>query len=133
MAYTKTEVYPSDLSDGQWELIAPVLRQAVGRDGRISRRKILNAIFYVHRTGCQWRFLPKSYPHWKTVYSCFWRWQRSGAWDEVLETLRVQVRYAQGRNAHPTAASVDSQSVKSTEKGGLVDMTVRKSCVDASA
>ena len=116
-----------------------MLRQAVGRGGRISRRAVLNAIFYVHRTGCQWRFLPKGYPKWKTVYSCFWRWQRSGAWDvgRVLETLRVEVRYAQGRsarsNAHPTAASVDSQSIKSTEKGGLVAMTAaNEKCADVS-
>ena len=129
---TKT-VYPSDLSDAQWELVAPVLRQAVGRGGRISRREILNAIFYVHRTGCQWRFLPQNYPKWQTVYLCFWRWQKSGAWDEVLNALRVEVRYAQGRSAHPTAASVDSQSVKSTEKGGLVAMMGPKSCVGASA
>ena len=133
MARTKKEVYPSDLSDEQWSLVAPVLRQAVGRGGQISRREILNAIFYVHRTGCQWRFLPQSYPHWKTVYSCFWRWQKSGAWDSVLETLRVEMRYAQGRTAHPTAASVDSQSVKSTEKGGLVDTMVPKGCAGASA
>ena len=133
MSVKKAEVYPSDLSDEQWELIAPVLHIAVGRIGRVSRRRILNAIFYVHRTGCQWRFLPQSYPHWKTVYSCFWRWQQSGAWDVVLDTLRVDMRYEQGRKARPTAASVDSQSVKSTEKGGLVAMTEPKSCVGASA
>jgi len=133
MSRRKKTVYPSDLSDAQWELVAPVLRQAVGRGGRIWRREILNAIFYVHRTGCQWRFLPQNYPKWQTVYSCFWRWQKSGAWDEVLNALRVEVRYAQGRSAHPTAASVDSQSVKSTEKGGLVAMMEPKSCVGASA
>ena len=116
MPRKKPEVYPSDLSDEQWELLSPVLRIAVGRDGRISRRRILNAIFYVHRTGCQWRFLPHSYPKWTTVYSCFWRWQKTGVWDAVLEALRVEVRYAQGRAAHPTAASVDSQSVKTSEK-----------------
>jgi len=77
----KPEVYPGDLSDEQWDLVSPALRAAVGRSGRISRRSILNAIFYVHRTGCQWRFLPHSYPHWKTVYSFFWRWQRTGVWD----------------------------------------------------
>ncbi len=132
MSRTQKEIYPSDLSDAQWEIVAPVLRQAVGRGGRISRRAVLNAIFYVHRTGCQWCFLPKSYPKWKTVYSCFWRWQRSGVWDVVLETLRVEWRYAQGRSAHPTATSVDSQSVKSTEKGGLVAMTEPKRCADVS-
>ena len=133
MSRPKKVVYPSDLSDAQWELVAPVLRQAVGRGGRISRREILNAIFYVHRTGCQWRFLPRNYPKWQTVYSCFWRWQKSGAWDTVLDALRIEMRYAQGRSAHPTAASVDSQSVKSTEKGGLVAMMESKSCVGASA
>ncbi len=133
MSRRKKTVYPSDLSDAQWELVAPVLRQAVGRGGRISRRAILNAIFYVHRTGCQWRFLPQDYPKWQTVYSCFWRWQKSGSWDAVLDALRIEMRYAQGRSAHPTAASVDSQSVKSTEKGGLVAMMEPKSCVGASA
>jgi putative transposase len=132
MSRKKPEVYPSDLSDEQWELVAPVLRVAIGRNGCISRRRILNAIFYVHRTGCQWRFLPQSYPHWKTVYSCFWRWQQSGVWDVVLDTLLVEVRYEQGRKARPTAASVDSQSVKSTEKGGLVATTEPKSCLGAS-
>ncbi len=127
MSRPKKVVYPSDLSDAQWELVAPVLRQAVGRGGRISRREILNAIFYVHRTGCQWRFLPRNYPHWQTVYSCFWRWQRSGAWDAVLDALRIEMRYAQGRSAHPTAASVDSQSIKTSEKGGLVAMMEPKS------
>ena len=133
MARPKKEDYPSDLSDAQWSLVAPVLRRAVGRSGRVSRRAILDAIFYVHRTGCQWRFLPKSYPNWKTVYSCFWRWQKSGVWDVVLQTLRVQVRYAQGRAPFPTAASVDSQSVKSTEKGGRAATTEPKGCVGASA
>ncbi len=129
----KKEVYPSDLSDAQWSVVAPVLRQAVGRGGRLARRELLNAIFYVHRTGCQWRYLPKSYPKWQSVTSCFWRWQRSGAWDAVLQALCVEVRYAQGRSAHPSAASIDSQSVKTTEKGGLVAMTGPRNSVGASA
>jgi putative transposase len=127
MSRAKSEIYPSDLSDAQWEVVAPVLRRAVGRSGRIARREILNALFYVHRTGCQWRYLPQSYPKWKTVYSCFWRWQRSGVWDAVLDELRVEMRYAQGRTAHPRAAIVDSQSVATTEKGALeVLMATRK-------
>lgn len=133
MSRHKKEVYPSDSSDAQWKLVAPVLRQVIGRSGRVSRRALLNAIFYVHRTGCQWRFLPHSYPKWTTVYSCFWRWQKSGVWDAVLEALRVEVRYAQGRTAHPTAASVDSQSVKTSEKGGLVATTAPRNCAVASA
>ena len=126
-------VYPSDLSDEQWEFIAPILRAAIGRSGRISRRAILNAIFYVHRTGCQWRYLPKEYPHWKSVYSCFWRWQRSGVWDAVLDELRLDMRYVQGRTAIPSAAIIDSQSVPTTEKGGSEDSTATKGSRDASA
>jgi len=98
----------SDLSDSQWQLVAPVLRQVIGLSGRGWRRALLNAIFYVHLTSCQWHFLPPSYPKWTTVYLCFRRWEKSGVWDAVLDALRVEVRYAQGRTAHPRAASVDS-------------------------
>ncbi len=125
-------VYPSDLSTDQWSLVAPVLHAAIGRSGRVSRREILNAIFYVHRTGCQWRYLPKSYPNWKTVYSCFWRWQKSGAWDTVLQALCVEMRYAQGRTAAPSAAIVDSQSVATTEKGGSKALTATRKSKGAS-
>lgn len=82
----------------------------------------MNAIFYQLRTGCQWRYLPREYPKWKTVYSCFWRWQRSGVWDRVLAALPPQVCQAQGRGAYPTVAVMDSQSVKTTEKGGCAVM-----------
>jgi putative transposase len=123
MPRSRKVVYPSDLSDAQWQTVAPVLRAATGQPGKVSRRAILNAIFYVLRTGCQWRFLPKSYPNWKTVYSCFRRWSQNGVWDQVVDALRVQVRYEQGRKALPTAAVIDTQSVKTTEKGGDAAMT----------
>jgi putative transposase len=118
MPRVRKAVYPSDLSNEQWRIVAPVLREACGRSGRIHRRDLLNAIFYVLRTGCQWRFLPKSYPNWASVYSCFRRWSLNGVWDRVVEALRVQVRSDQGRQALPTAAVIDTQSVKTTEKGG---------------
>lgn len=125
-------VYPSDLSDEQWRLVAPVLRRACGRCGRVPRRDVLNAIFYVLRTGCQWRYLPQSYPKWKSVYSCFRRWSLNGVWDQVVEALRVQVRYDQGRKPLPPAAVVDTQSVKTSEKGGAVAMTEPKRSRGAS-
>lgn len=123
MSRPRKVFYPSDLSDAQWSVVAPVLRGVLGHSGHVPRREILNAIFYVLRTGCQWRYLPQSYPNWKTVYSCFRRWSLSGAWDEVVAALRVEVRYAQGRKALPRAAVMDTQSVKTTEKGGLVATT----------
>ncbi len=125
-------IYPSDLSNAQWTVVAPVLRAACGRSGRLPRRALLNAIFYVLRTGCQWRYLPQSYPKWSSVYSCFRRWSRNGTLDKVVEALRVEVRYAQGRQALPTAAVIDTQSVKTTEKGGLVVMTEPRRSRDAS-
>jgi len=95
------------------------------------RRALLNAIFYVLRTGCQWRYLPQSYPKWTTAHSAFRRWSQNGTWDKVVEALRIEVRYSQGRTARPTAAIRDTQSVKTTEKGalwaeGLGDTTMPK-------
>lgn len=118
--------YPSDLSEAQWQIVAPVLRAATGRSGRVSRRAVLNAIFYIQRTGSQWRYLPKSYPKWQTAYSCFWRWQRNGVWDKVLATLQIKVRLEQGRPPLPSVAVIDSQSTKTTEKGGHAAMMAAK-------
>lgn len=133
MSRPRKIVYPSDLSDAQWQLVGPVLRQATGHSGHIPRREILNAIFYVLRTGCQWRYLPKSYPNWATVYTCFRRWSLNGVWDEVVAALRVEVRTSQGRQALPTAAVIDTQSVKTSEKRGQEAMTEPRSFRGASA
>lgn len=119
---TSKAKYPSDLSDEQWAILGPLIRAATGQPGTIDRRAIVNAIFYQLRTGCQWRYWPREYPNWKTVYSGFWRWQRSGLWDQVLGALQPMVRQAQGWNAYPTVAVIDSQSVKTTEKGGHGDL-----------
>jgi putative transposase len=110
--------YPTDLTDGQWKLIQPLLPK-VTRRGRppIDRRRILNAILYVVRTGCQWRMLPREFPHWKTVYNCFWLWRRSGLWQRIHDRLRERVRTSVGKRSTPTVAIIDSQSAKSSEGG----------------
>lgn len=110
--------YPSDLTDRQWQVVRQWLppRSRRGRP-RIDRREILDAILYVVRTGCQWRQLPRDFPNWKTVYTVFWRWRRAGVWKRVNDALREKVRRAAGKKSTPTAAILDSQSVRSAEGG----------------
>jgi putative transposase len=111
--------YPSDLSDGEWAAVEPVLtaRAGRGRPVRVDRREVINAILYVLRTGCQWRYLPQEFPRWQTVYWYFARWRDDGTWERLNDALRRRVRVEQGRHAEPSAAILDSQSVKTTEKG----------------
>ena len=115
--------YESDLSDEQWELVRPFVENRMGRPAKVDRREIVNAIFYVLRTGCQWRMLPREFPHWSTVHSCFWRWRRNGTLESIHEALRQKVRVKAGRSAYASAAIIDSQSVKTSEKGGRAAST----------
>src|SRR5437660_6919229 len=109
--------YPSDLTDAQWQLIAPLFPAAKpgGRPRKTDLRDVVNAVFYLNRESCTWRALPHDFPPWRTVYDYFADWKHDGTWGQVNDALRRQVRVAEGRPHTPTTASTDSQSVKATE------------------
>ena len=118
----RTNKYPSDMTEEQWDLIRPMLpkrrKNKAGRPVEVSRRDLIDAILYLARTGCQWRMLPKDFPPWGTVSSQFYRWRKNGLWEKMHHTLYGQARNSEGRDAKPTAGIIDSQSVKTTEQGG---------------
>lgn len=106
--------YPSDLRDVEWKKVETFFTQKrkFGRPITYSRRSIVNAIFYVTKSGCQWRMVPKDFPNWITVYYYFQKWCRAGIWEQVLDCLNEQDRSRKGKKAHPTYAILDSQSSK---------------------
>jgi putative transposase len=115
-----SQSYPSDLNDAEWSIISRLIPEAKpgGRPAKYSRRMILDAIFYINRSGCQWRMLPKDFPPRSTVFGYFAAWRKSGLWEAMNARLREQVRKREGRKPSPTAAIIDSQSVKGAEQGG---------------
>jgi putative transposase len=117
--------YPSDLSDRQWARLEPLIPPAKpgGRPRSADMREVVDAILYVLRNGVVWRALPHDFPPWKTAYHYFRTWRVDGTWDAIHATLREQVRLADGREASPSAAILDSQSVRTTERGGLAATT----------
>jgi putative transposase len=111
--------YASDLTDAQWALIEPLIPvYEWGRPRELDMRRVVNAIFYIDKTGCQWEMLPKEYPNHNSVYYHFQRWSAEGVWEDINTALREQLREEAGRKAQPSAASIDSQSVKTTAVGG---------------
>jgi putative transposase len=114
------QLYPSDLTDREWNCIKMLIPPATpgGRPRATEMRLVLNAIFYLNRSGIAWRYLPREYPPWATVYGYFRRWRLGGVWQRINDRLRALVRRQAGRKSQPTAAILDSQSVKTTEQGG---------------
>jgi transposase len=112
--------FPSDLSDGEWERLRPLIPDAKpgGQPRKTDMRAAMNALFYLLRTGCPWRYLPRDgFPPRSTVYNIFRAFQRDGVWEAIWAELHMALRERLGREASPSAAVLDSQSLKSAEKG----------------
>ena len=111
--------YPSDISDKEWQILKPyVIQGNMGRPRKHDIRNIINGIRYVMRSGCQWRMLPSDFPPWQTVYDYYLRWKRTDKWKDIHDSLVQEVRVANNKNPAPTVCIIDSQSVKTTQKGG---------------
>jgi transposase len=127
--------YPTDLTDDEWRVLEPLIPGAKpgGRPRSVDPREIMNAIRYQLRGGGAWRLLPHDLPPWGTVHYYYRRWRLDGTWQQVHDTLRAHVRTTVGREPTPSAAILDSPSVKTTEKGGLAAMTAANASAGASA
>jgi transposase len=121
------QAYPDDMTDKEWELIRPFLEQngsPKGRKPKYAKREVMNAIFYLIRSGCSWRHLPHDFPPWNVVYTQFVRWRKRGVFEKMHDKAKETIREFLGRTPKASGAIIDSQSVKTVEKGGSVDMTV---------
>lgn len=122
------EPYPTDLTDSEWAIVQAFFEppHQFGRPRDHDMREIVNAIRYFLRAGCAWRLLPHDFPPWSTVHYYFRNWRRSGLWETINTALRERLRTQAGRAASPSAAIIDSQSAKTTEKGGSMAMTATR-------
>jgi putative transposase len=123
----KIAFYESSLTDAQWDILEPLIPKP-SKTGRppTDRRKIIDAILYIVKGGVQWRLLPNDFPCWKTVYHVFRKWTLDHTWEALNARLRARVREQEGKRCRPTAASLDSQSVKSDPHGGNVGYDAAK-------
>lgn len=121
MGLMRRKAYPTDVTDEQWAILKPHLTKPHGRGAprRVDLREIINALFYLSRTGCQWRMLPHDLPLWETVYYYFSQWRDDGTLERINRELRIEIRVSVGKEPEPSAAIIDSQSVKSTETSGM--------------